>query len=389
MCISTSRVFLLSVCVSFITLNAQTWQRIGPSYKPTKGLTYDVLPDPQNPKSIIVGTRPQGLLKSDDSGKTWIRTSKAFPKNGNIGPNQESMSRSLSHPNIIYAGIELTGILKSVDNGASWKSAAKTLPKGRARNGVSTVVHPTNPNIVWLGTDGGLFKTVDGGKNWRRITKGLPSGKTKINDDVHQTIAKIIIDEKQTQNMWLGMYATGENEAAGIWRSQDGGESWSHVSNGIDSGVEKSESYGINRDWIMSFERCGASDVFIASTPLAIYISRDATLSWKKLNFEGGASAVAIHPQNHNHLFASINDGFVKESKDGGKTWKDISHGLRTGKIENAPVFNVRFTDAEGKTKIHKGTDHRYTNKVMSFHFIDDKTLLACCHAGLYKLILE
>ena len=387
----TSRTILICTIsvFSIFNLSAEQWKRVGPNYKPTKGLTYDVLPDPRAPGVFIVGTRPQGLLKSVNSGKNWKRTSEAFPKNGNIGPNQESMSRSLSHPDILYAGIELTGIKKSIDNGKTWTSATSNLPKGRARNGVSTLIHPTDPNTVWLGTDGGLFKTTDGGLNWTRITKGLPTGKTQINNDIHQTIAKIIIDEKNPQNMWLGLYATGQNEKAGVWRSNDGGESWIHSSKGIETGIDSRDGYNINRDWVMSLDKGSSNNDFIMSTPFAIYISKDSAKTWKKLNFEGGASAVAINPQNPQNMFAAVNEGYVKESRDGGKSWTDISRGLITGKIENAPVYNVRFKDADGNVKLLKGTDHRFTNKIVSFHFTKNSTLLACAHSGLYELKLK
>ncbi len=370
---------------------AQTWQRLGPDYEPSEGLCYHVLPHPDRTQELLVGTRPLGLLLSTDDGKTWTRTSEEFPKSGNIGPNQESMARAPSRPDTIYAGIEKLGVRRSDDGGKTWRNLAATLPKGRARNGVSVAIHPTDPETAWLGTDGGIFKTVDGGEHWRRLTEGLPTGKGENNTDVNQTIAKILIDTENPDRLWLGMYASGLNEPAGVWRSNDGGESWSAASAGIDTGDQTVGPMTYRRDWVMGLARCIAEPkVFFVSTPFAVYRSEDGARSWVKLPHEGGAGALAIHPRDPKRLFLAIDGGRVKHSRDAGHTWSDLSDGLRLGREPNAPVYRVNFVGPDGKTQVLEGTDSRFVNKVASFRFDprDPDILYAAAHAGVYRLDL-
>lgn len=383
-------VLFLSVLVS--TSQAQKWERVGPNYKPTKGLTYQVIQHPNKPNSFIVGTRPQGLFLTEDSGKTWKRTSKKFPQNGNVGSNPESIFRAPSNPEIVYAGIETKGIWKSNDGGKTWKVMSKTLPKGRARNGVSVAIHPTNPDICWYGSDGGLFKTVDGGKNWQRITQGLPSGTQLNSKDIHQTITKIFIDQNDPKNLWIGMYASGHKESAGVWKSTDGGNTWSHSSTGIESGPQKLSPVNFQKDWIMAFSQSKLNpNTFLASTPFAVYISEDGCATWKKLSLKHGSTANAIHPSMKNTLLLGKEDGGVKISRDMGKTWEDLNEGLPIGKVPNAPVYKVNFPGPDGKIQQLEGVDKRYLNKVHSFSFDlqNPNVIYISTHAGWYKTVIK
>lgn len=370
---------------------AETWERLGPDYEPGGGVTECIAPHPTRAGEWVLGARPGGLLFTTDAGKTWQHASEKFDDDGHVGPNNQSLGRAPSLPERLYVGIEKHGVRRSDDGGRTWREVNAGLPTGRARNGVVCAVHPTNPDIAWLGTDGGLFKTEDGGAKWRRLTVGLPSGKTKAGGDVSQTITRILVDRAEPQRLWISIYATGLNEPAGVWRSDDGGESWAAASSGIEQGVAPGASLPIQRDFVMALDRCAAQpDVFYCVTNLATYRSDDGAKTWKKLPRGSGGGALVVHPRNPDLVFVNGRDGRVDRSDDGGQTWRDFSAGLRLGREPGAPVKKVQLRLPDGTTQQLEGTLHRYQNEVIAFCFdpLDPDTLYACAHAGLYRVRL-
>lgn len=384
-----TRLFFSLLCFSTDALTAaESWQRLGPDYPPGEGTTVCLSPHPQRANEWVVGARPGGLLFTADGGGTWKHASETFDEEGHIGPNMQSLGRSASHPEVLYAGIEKLGVRRSDDGGQTWRDVAAGLPKGRSRNGVASAVHPSNPDIAWLGTDGGLFKTLDGGQTWRRLTAGLPSGKTGASKDVSQTVTRILVDHANPQRLWISLYATGLNEPAGVWRSEDGGDSWKTSGQGIETG-STGGPLPLQQDMVMALDRCAAEpDVFYCTTLMATYRSADGAKTWTKLPRKLGGGAIAVHPRNALLVVAAAPDGRVEASRDGGQTWTDVSSGLRLGREPNAPVRKVDFVGPDGKKQVLEGTLHRYHNQIESFAFdpTDPSVLYACAHAGLYRL---
>ncbi len=369
-------------------LSASEWKLLGPDYEISEGITYNVLPHPAKDGEVLVGVRPQGLMLTTDDGETWVRTSKAFAPDAGEGPNPESMERAPSDPQIVYAGLELRGAMRSDDGGRTWRDASRTLPKRRARNGVSVAIHPSDPDVVWLGTDGGLFKSADGGKNWRRLSQGLPTGKTTLDKDVHQTVSKILVDPRDPQRVVIGLYASGVGEPAGVWRSADGGESWVESGEGLASGEIEGMPVMTLKDWVLEMTQSASNpEVQLLATPIELYHSSDGGRKWVKLG-DKKASAVAGHPTDPKHFYIGLGDGGVEESRDGGRTWTDLSAGLPRGQTANAEPITVEFTDTNGKKQILTGMDMRFTHGVIGFTF-DPKhpeILYVAAHAGVYRL---
>jgi photosystem II stability/assembly factor-like uncharacterized protein len=382
-------IIVFALSLSACSLAVADWKHLGPTYEAGKAMTYQCLNHPQKPYECLASVRPLGIMLTEDGGQTWRATTKPFDAAGNTGPNQESLSRAPSWPDTVYAGIEKRGVLRSDDGGRTWRDLSQTLPKGRARNGVSTAIHPTDPETAWLGTDGGLFKTTDGGRTWRRLTHGLPTGKTKTSPDISQTISKIIVDPSAPEKLWMGVYATGLDEPAGVWHSNDGGETWACSSAGIDTGTTETSSVPIQRDWIMSLAQSTSHPkVLYASTPLHLYRSDDAAATWQKLPHETGASAITVHPADPHRLYIASAGGGVKVSLDAGKTWADTGTSLPTGRIAGADDFKVKFKMPDGSIKLLDGAPKCYFHQIHSFNWLSETkpTLRCAATSGVYEL---
>jgi photosystem II stability/assembly factor-like uncharacterized protein len=202
---------------------------------------------PSSPNIVYVGSgeglqRPDlstgdGMYKSTDAGKTWrhlgLRNGEQIaaiivdPKDAN-----RLFVAVLGHP---YGANEERGVFRSTDGGETFQ---KSLYKDVDTGAVALAFDPANAQIIyadmwsarqgpwengaWQGPNSGLFKSTDGGATWRQLTQGLPTFKQELG-----RIGFAIAPSNSNR-----IYATVDaaTEFAGIYRSDDAGESWRRLS---------------------------------------------------------------------------------------------------------------------------------------------------------------
>lgn len=219
----------------------RTWKPIFDD-QPT-GSVGDLVVSPSNPNVIYVGSgeglqRPDlcvgdGIYKTTDGGKTWTNTGlKNAQQIGGLAIDPVNENRvfvaALGHP---YGANEERGVYRTTDGGKTWE---KVLYIDENTGAIQVTIDPNNSNIVyadmwagrqgpwengaWNGKESGLYKSVDGGSNWKKLTKGLPT----TTEDGLSRIGFCIAPSNSNR-----LYATVEAEKnAGIYRSDDAGESW-------------------------------------------------------------------------------------------------------------------------------------------------------------------
>jgi photosystem II stability/assembly factor-like uncharacterized protein len=139
--------------------------------------------DPTNPATLYAGigdtseSALNGLIKSTDGGATWTDS-------GLGGSNVTVLAIDSADSSILYASTAgfnseprgFRGLFKSTDSGTSW-SAINTGLEGLidTRSRISAlVISPDNPNVVYLGSEGGgVFRSADSGSTWNPFNGGL------------------------------------------------------------------------------------------------------------------------------------------------------------------------------------------------------------------------
>ena len=193
---------------------------------------------PGQPNLFYFGATGGGVWKTHDGGKTYANISDGF-FGGSIG----SIAVAKSDPNVIYVGGgEVTvrgnvssgyGVWKSEDAGKTWQFAG--LPKSRHIPRI--VIDPQNPEIVYaavLGNiykptqDRGVYKSINGGKTWSKI----------LFTDPQAGAVELVMDPNNPRNLYAATWRlqrtpyslSSGGEGSALWKSTDRGTTWKEIS---------------------------------------------------------------------------------------------------------------------------------------------------------------
>ena len=351
------------------TFHGLKWRNIGPFRGGRSVASSGVVGQPM---TYYFGSTGGGIFKTDDDGITWKNVSDGYLKTGTVG----AIGVSESNPNIVIAGMGehaargvMTsmgdGVYKSDDAGKSWQHIG--LDKSRHISDV--VIHPTNPDIIFVSAQGaqygpsaerGIYRSIDGGANWEKVLYiDENTGASSLTMDMKNPLILYAAMWEHRRYPWT-MESGGEK--SGLHKSIDGGTTWTKMEEGLPDVVGKS---GI------SVSRANPELVFAVieaeGDKSGVYRSDDAGKKWKQVNkdrinitrswyymeifadpidenvvwvmnapamksIDGGKSFFRVatpHGDNHhlwinpndNSKMINSNDGGANISNNGGKSW--------------------------------------------------------------------
>lgn len=307
-------------------------RQIGPAIM--SGRISDIANHPTNNKILYIGAAGGGVWKSADGGASF---SPIFDKHiqsigcVTIDPNNPD--------NVIWVGtgepwtrnsVSIgNGIYKSVDGGLNWTNMG--LPKSDRIT--SIVVDPRNSDVVWVGVLGalwgdseerGIYKTTDGGKTWAK----------QLYVDAKTGCADLVIDPKNPDTMYASFWEfrrtawsfnSGGNNSA-LFKTTDGGKTWNKIHNGFPKGQ-------LGRIAIAAAPSKPEVLYAVLETQedkdKGLYRSEDGGNSWKHLNSDFELvvrpfyfSRITVDPRNHDIVYKAGLRGSI--SRDGGKSFKSL-----------------------------------------------------------------
>ncbi len=290
---------------------------------------------PSQPNVFYIGVNNGGVWKTDDYGRTWDPIFDSAPT-GSVG----DIAVSPSNPVILYVGSgeglhrpDLSigdGIFKSEDEGKTWKHVGLEDVQQVGR----LIVHPENPDIVFVAGLGhpygsneqrGVFRTMNGGDSWEKVLYiDQYTGAIQVEFDPNNpNIIYADLWEHQ-EGPWENAKFSGTN--SGLYKSEDGGDSWRKLTKGLPTAAQGLGRIGIGI-------APSNSNVIYATVDAketgGIYKSTDAGESWSFLHSDyrlwgrgGDFAEIKVHPTNPNKLYVGNIAAYT--SDDGGKSWMSI-----------------------------------------------------------------
>lgn len=313
--------------VSQSLFGALQWRGIGP-YRGGRALA--VAGVPGDASTFYFGAVAGGVWKTTDGGGTWQVLTDGTPISS-VG----AIAIAPSNHDIIYVGTgeaaprgNMTygdGVYKSSDGGKSWSHAGLR----DSRQIGALIVDPGNPDIVLVAalghafgpnTERGLFRSTDGGKSWTKVLyKDENTGAIDVSFDPHD--ARIVYAALWQARRQPWNFSSG-GAGSGLYRSTDGGLTWKQLTgNGLPSGI-------LGRIHV-SVSGADPKRVYamIEAVEGGLYRSDDGGEHWQRINDDGRLSqrawyfsTILADPKDRDTVYAE-NTGLFR-STDGGKSFE-------------------------------------------------------------------
>ena len=318
--------------------NSVKYRNIGPFRGGRSVAASGVVGDPM---TYYMGNTGGGLWKTEDGGQLWKNISDGYFKTSSIG----AVAVSESDPNIIYVGMGehapravMTsygdGVYKSTDAGKTWKNIGLKNTQHISR----VVIHPKNPNIVFVAAQGalygpnkerGIFKSVDGGVSWNKILYvNSLTGCSELSMDYNNPS---VMYAAMWEHQRLPWKVISGGPGSGLYKTTDGGITWNQIHNGLPKEKGKM-AIAVSRS---NSEKVYALVESDSNKELGgLFVSDNAGRNWSKISSDHSLIQRAwyyielfIDPTDEEKIY--VLNASAQRSIDGGKTWSRITgtHG--------------------------------------------------------------
>jgi photosystem II stability/assembly factor-like uncharacterized protein len=187
----------------------------------------------------------------------------------------------------IYVGAEASGLYRKAAADDSWQALTQGMPPSPQARAIA--IHPQHPEVVFVGTQRGVYRSQDGGDSWQRMH--LPEGRI---------VWSLAFQPGNPRIMFLG------TEGSEVYRSDDGGESWQYWST---------------------------------------IVNPDAV----QMAFATRILGLAIEPAAPNRIYAALEVGGAARSVDGGKTWQLLNRQF-VGNVDLMDLHGVALGSPQADT---------------------------------------
>ena len=347
------------------------WRTIGPANM--VGRITDIEAVEADPSTVFVATASGGIFKSVNGGTTWDHIFEDYGTSwmGDIDVFQPN-------PDVVWVGTGESctrnsigwgdGVYKSTDGGETFTN----MGLADTHHISEVIIHPFDPDIVYVAAQGhlwghagdhGVFKTTDGGETWTKLGGGLP-------DDGRTGASDIVMDPTNPDVLYAGFWerlrlpyrflSGGSN--GGLFKSTDGGDTWTQLTNGLPTGetgkVEVDVFRGDSRILMANIEhgfqpeRDDPDFADMTKLGTGMYRSEDGGRSWTYVNRSNPRpfyyGHIIIDPNEPNRVFQLAENARVSE--DGGSTFDRDFPGIEGD-------FHALWIDPDDSEHLYVGND--------------------------------
>ena len=319
-------------------LDGLPWRGIGPAATGGRIADLAISKLSGQPTTIYVATATGGVFKSVNDGVSFAPI---FDRAGGM-MSIGAVAVAPSSPSIVWVGTGEAdnrqssswgdGVYKSVNGGLTWKKMGLE----ETRHIGKIVVDPTDPNIVWVAAVGhlwgsnperGVYKTTDGGATWKRI----------LYKDENTGAIDLAMDPRDPKVVFAALYQrqrkgwgfNGGGPGSGIYRTTDGGATWTEMLNGLPRGDK-------GRIGLATFAGDGRTVyAVIEADPGSsggVFRSLNRGESWEHLSSQNPRpmyySRIYLDPKDVNRVYLMGSNRGLWLSDDAGRSFREVFSGV-------------------------------------------------------------
>ena len=336
----------------------EQWDISGPHFGGWE--VYHVKGSPVDPNRIYAsqssGWFGQMIQRSDDGGKTWEAVGNEFTYDGLTGTHQWydgtqhpwefkrvwHLEPSLTDPETVYAGVEDAALFRSGDGGGTWQelSGLRSHPSGPfwqpGAGGMclhTILLDPGHPGRIYIAVSAaGVFRSDDFGETWRPVNHGLNSEFLPDPDaQVGHCVHRIALHPSRPNTLFMQKHWD-------VMRSDDAGESWREVSGNLPSDFGfPIDVHAHEPETVYVVPIKSDSEHYPPDGKLRVYRSRTGGNEWEALTHGLPQSdcyvnvlrdAMAVDTLDSCGIYFGTTGGQVYASADSGDTWVPIVRDL-------------------------------------------------------------
>lgn len=345
---SCSLLLFLCLAAAPVTAGDGVWTSVGPY----GGSIYDLEIAPSNPR-ILYAAAASGVYKSRNGGRTWQLASQGLPilRYAHLAPYELAVDPR--NASTVYAIAPLEGLYKTTDGGARWSLISSELSYGS-----TLVVDPHRSSTVYVATEAsGVIKSTDGGVTWSLTSP----------DFYLRNLVSMAVDPHRPSTLYVSYYGYPHESHVGVYKSTDGGRTWTAKNNGLlwtqnaaffwvavdpvtpdtlyaASGSEREVLFK-STDGGDSWSEVGPGGYPVATSATgAVYTMRSRSLdggaTWRETALPPGEGPIQLvaHPRSPATVFAVRHGQGIFRSEDGALTWQPAHQGIAATNIDSLAI---------------------------------------------------
>lgn len=290
-----------------------------------------------------------GVFRRAVGDDRWEPLTKGLPEATNV----QAITVHPTNPDVVYLGTH-DGPYRSSDRGARWERL--DFPKNHQV--WSILVQPNDPRVIYAGTAPvGVFRSDDAGATWRGLPRAVLPERVKMAFACR--VMRLAADPARPQEMYATL------EVGGVMRTLDGGEHWDDCTSDLVKLAERphlkskiqsdTEIEGMLDGHAIEVSAAQPGTVFLA-VRMGLFQSDDRGSSWRDMEIGRFSPLtygrdVRVSPQDPRTLYACLSpaarseDGSLYRSQDLGQTWKRFDHGVKADRTMMAVALHPRDRD--------------------------------------------
>ncbi len=350
----------------------QTWQ---PVFDDAPSLSIgDIALDPQHPNTVYVGTGEVnggggsvtyggfGVFKSVDAGESWAHLGlqdTRFVARIAVDP-RDSQRVFAATMGTLFSRNPDRGLYRSADGGGTWENV---LFLSDSTGCIDVVVHPTSPDTVYAamwerirephrrsygGVTSGLYRSTDGGDSWSELSSGLPNNS--------RLVGRIgLAISPSHPNVLYAIYADNVGPLLGVYKTVDGGDSWQRIDKPSMAGVFASFGW-----WFGNIRVSPVDPEVVYAVGFDVYKTSNGGQTWSN-------TSLGVHVDHHGLAISVSDPDFVVDGNDGG-IYLSNNAGDNWSKVRNLPItqFYTCEIDEQLPQRLYGGTQDNGTNRTQT-----------------------